>query len=1439
MKNANLKKRVLATMITASVAFSGAVAVAPSASANEAVTSRYTPLSYDSELAARQYNLKQTLRQDMGQLPTKFGPGWCIDAALPEPQDQTQYQVRRLDGTSGLYGFNLATGGDLKIHPDIEKAAINLTKLMLDDYYAGRATDAKRKNLALQAIVSNNQTILNQIRGYIAGEVKPGVYGFGWARNPVSISYQDFVKWTGFEIRGNSRTVVGQSDYHLVKNDAAFSRLNVNPGEYVSILVPSTYDIYQDVLKEPTNQRIIIVAQPGLDNYNPKVVRETTTVTATLPPATTTVTKPGTTFTETVTVRPGTNTVTETTRPTVTIPQYVQPIVEETVTEAAPNVTTTITQRPDVIRATETKTLPRTTETTTVTAPQRTVTVEQQEPVTVTKTVTEQATTTVDGATQTAHVTEKAEPVTETVRVTQAPKTETRTVTAAPQTKVVETTVTSTNRQVVERTTVVERYTRKYTYALSFAGTEKSQIIDIDKLGEWKIDFIDDSNGLVKVEKVLVDGKYVLKITPIKEGTGTVRIVITDQQGNRHEYSIDVVNKSTKEVTVNDVTVNNHYFNVGVGNIEQVITVPAGWDYKVNGPGALEPVNGSSTQYKLKLTEGLAKGKVEVKVFEKVDGKATGSENNYIFNIDTVSDRSTQTVMIGNYNSYRLDIPGIEAEPEKISGGDLIQKIEKRGDFWVITPKPGATGDAVIKAVDKNGKVFTYTLRIQPGTNVLVDVETHQINESDSVEIRGGEGFTREVVSESGQWDWAETTNGWKVTNKVNGSIVVNVYAPDKNAQDGRILVGTYTIVAKPAGANSYPTAKTEQTVFDRNTLTIKRGTPGNTLTVKEGQEYFTYTVDEKGDWVVRPVPGMTGKIVIVEKFGQTDLVEHTINVEPGKVDKITEKAQAGWTYNFSGNYRVTKGEALIDGPWDKGQIKFVSDANGEVVVEFLNSRDLPYKQVTYIVEPQQVREESFTITSKSSSTISLNSPNFTYEVVGDDVLDVTRNGDTIEVKPKPDKAGTSTVVVKNERGIVIERYTYTVVEGTSGENTASSATYKLSVDGKFTITRLNNNPIEIVEGAEWVKKTENSNEWVIEPVGPDAIGKTVKLVETRDGLVVKRYEIQVIPSATPLNFKEERTVLYRDVKDEIERGKNDGFKILRGNDVITVTELPNGKLEISAKPGKSGYATIEITNPEGNLVRVVEVAVPDNNEGEFPTPKPTIKPNPDKPGTYLVDIEGGTNSVDVKICTGDGSCTFVPRENITHDGGKTVVDPGVDRGILQAIPVYNGIINEEIVVEVDLGASGKSETNKGSSDLDAKCIASIILPLTPLLLLIPVGLLSQVQIPGLEGVSAQINEGIRQANDYVQRGLGIYDRDKAERASQIQGAFQVANPEMIGLAAGSLGVILYSAFVIDNALKHCGKENASSSYQLGEATDSDFLRYGSSGKSDDRSTQK
>ncbi|OAA17234.1 hypothetical protein CAFEA_00105 [Corynebacterium afermentans subsp. afermentans] len=1311
LHNANLKKRIMATMVAGAVAFGGAAAVAPAADADVRITSQYSTLDSAVEQVAVDYNLKQEWNRDSGQYQTPFGPGWCIDRHLDVPRTNTAYEVRKLDGTSGFYGFNGDMGGNLKIDEDIERAAINLTKLMLTDVKQGKNADAKAKNVALQALLSNNKETLNLLRGWVAGSRNVHVPGV----KPVTP--QQFLQWTGFEVRKSYFEQSGQANYYLAKNDAASSRLNVKDGEYVTILLPRSYNVYEDLSKEPTNQRIVTIAQPGLEGFEPDVKEEP---------------KPSTSTT--TTVAPG---------PTVTA---------------------------------------------------------------------------------------------------------TATATAAPETKVESTTVTSTQREEKTTTKVVERYFRHFSYAFDFRFSEKSEEIEVKDLGSWEIDFVDDSNGLVDVTKeVREDGTAILKITPKKEGRGKVRIVVVDNEGNRHEYVIDVVNDSTTVETTGEVTVNNHYFNVGVAGVNQNIDIPAGWDYEIVEGKGLVTTEEKDGKLNVKINDGVLKGNVKIEVFEKDDkDEKTGNKNVYEFNIDATSDKYTQTRVIGNANSYKLDIEAdIPNKPEIVSGEDLIESIEKRDGSWIITPKPNAEGKVVLKAVDADGNTYTYTLDIKPGANVLVDVETYLIEEGTTVDVKaGGEGWKLEQTGgNEDQWKIEETDGGFKIHNEDNGTGIFNLYAPDENAKDGRVLVGVYTISAKPKEEVEYEVPKFTQDLVDRNTAEFKPGNEGNTFEIVEGKDNATLVKTEDGKFRVLPNPGFVGEIVVAEKSPNDKTVaEWTLNVTKGGIDEFEIKdAESKDPLQISvKNQRIVKGEHLIDRIED-GKLYFKEGAEGQVIIENLNSRDLPFQRWTIKVTPSTPREENIKLEGSSKLTLTIPEGS-DYEVTDDSLVEVTKDGNTIVVTPKDGAEGTTQVKVKNDRGVYVI-YNIDVVPGANGNGGSSESreqNFKLTEDGSFTITRINKNEIRVEDGEEHVnvELDEKTGKWVLTPNGKDSVGKTVTVVEVdKNDKVVKRHTIEIVEQPTPLKFVEERVVYERDINDKIVPGKNNTLHVVRGKDLIT-NAVPDSKGQLFIQPTEDKHGTIlvEERDSEGNPVRLVEMEIPRTSEGLTP-PQLDWKGTPDK--GYDIKVEGGENSVEVYVCYND-DCTKKKRlepgkEIEVSEDGKLRVLPGAHLNggkKLMVVPVENGKVLDKDKMIINITQQDTTVQEQGSSsELDGKCIASLVGLSAPLLLAIPVGILSQVQIPGLEGVSAQINNAMREANDRIQRGLGIYNEDRAQRAAGFQNAFQGINTEQLGMAAGALGAITVGLLIVDQVMRACGQEESTSSYQLGKATDSDFLMYGSSGK--------
>ena len=1456
----------MAALISTTVIAGGTVVTAPDALADIRVTQEYSQLPGDEKADAFNFNSKLA-RNQQGDFQanlvyaTGFGPGWCIDISQPQPTQNSQYELRKLDGVSGLVGYNNVDGGQLKIDASVEKAAISTTKRMLTAYHSGNYAEAKRINFALQALLSNHKETLDGVRGYIYGDakVKEG------SAVPPQLTAAEFTKLTGFEIKKNYTNQAGQSKYYLSKS-ASFEQVtsNVQEGEYVTILMPKHYNLSDNLGDEGTTQRIITIAQPGLIGFEPRpggpnVSVKTSTVTAPAEATTVTKTLPGKTTTQTVQAPGETVTETATKDETVTVVKHIQPIEE--ITETVKPTRTDVKDVTETVTETSIKRAEETTVTSTVTEPQRTVTVEEREP-DVTKTVTEGAATTVTetGAPSTETTTKTAEPKTVTQTSTLAPRTTVKTVTGAPRATVT-TTVENVINETVERTTEVERYFRKFDYAFDFSQKSEDRVIEIEKLSNWKIDFVDDSNGLVEVTKT-EDGKG-LNIKPVKEGEGDVRIVVVDNDGNRHEYTIHVINKKQTAIKETDVVVNNHYFNVTIAGASQTIEIPKGWDYEIEEGGALITTEEKDGKIVVTPNEGVVSGKAKITVHEP--GERPRNENNYIFNIAPDSKFDHHRV-IGNSNSYKLDLEKTQGEPTIIEGEDIIDSLEKNDKgIWVLTPKSDKTGKVVVSIKDENGDTHQFTIDVRQGTNVLVDVETVSLDptsDEDVLELNTADGeYELEIVQGEDIVDVTETDDQITLKPNAEGVIVANLF----QIVDGqRILVGTYTIIASEASETTIKTQEVQQEISNRQTVDITKGSDDHTIEVVEGKDNVTVVeVEKDGKKVTRLMPDadFTGIVVVEEKRGDAAVVRYTITVTESDVEEkkqdVSEDSQVFVNRNNELQHIVvTEGQNLLkNAPSDDEKQfvpEFVEGAEGKVVIELQNSRDLPIQRWILTVTPKKAAEFTYDITDRSE--VSLTAPaGATHEVTeGKDLIDIKGEGNDIVVTPKPGAEGTG--VIEFTDGRKKTRYVINITPvagGANGDGTSGESTFKVSELGHFTVTIRNENTYKIVKGEEYVEVVEKDGQWVLTPKEGTS-GNVVTVIEVnKSGEVVNRHMIEITEQGRQLSFREERKVVQPEIESWETPGQGNTLHIVRGYDLIENPE-PDEKGRLNLKPieGKTGSILIEERDNNGNPIRIIEAEIPQTAGGAEVEPPKIQHKEQDGSITLVIDGKGGFN---VEACFDKKLDAKKPEDcknvkpidpNKVHDNGdgSYTIEHGAipeDATGIIVTPIGNGIVDTEnqVVINLDIktdttntgNGQGAGDVNVGSSD--PKCIASLVGLASPLLLLIPLGVLSQVNIPGLEGVRGQLNAAIQDANDRIQQGLGIYDRDRASRAAGVQGAFAVENSQMIGVAAGALGVITAGLLIGDAVLRACGQEESTSSYQLGEATDNDTLRYGSSGK--------
>ena len=1398
LHNANLKKRIMTAMVTGVMA-TGAVVSAPLAeAASEKTSSQQIVGAYEklsgADLARYDQIRQQTVSEDQAidLLPSSVGAGWCIDWGLGNPWDTGNYEVRKLTGASGRVG-----DGD-RISEDIHIAAINVVKALQKDYKAyadgdtSKADAIKAKNAILRALLSNQLGYLNQARE----DVK-------------KFHNSQFESLTGFRIDRHDAPK-GEPNYYLIKLDRHDEiAKTVKPGEYVTVLVPLGYDF--NIVPEKSFQRLIPVPQPGLEeDPKPKPSEETT-------------------------------------------PKTTEPIVE-TVTITESPVTTTVTRPQEVVT---TVTQPGTTVTqpgTTVTQPGTTVT----EPG---PTVTEPGTT----VTQPGTTVTRPEQVT-TVTSTNPAVTETVTTTITPEPKITTTTVTDVEKYFVEKYYERVKEVSEYYYFAGFTYGEKSKVIEMpEKIGnKWTFEIIKGSD-IVIVERS-EDGKLVITPREDFEGEGEVEILITDDKGNQHIYRIKVTDTVAVKDSLN-VKVNNFFYTLNAGSEDRITTIPwkpgedIDWGLGYDKDGNLiQPEHGE-----VEILKDEENGTVTVKAGEDYTGnvivRITEDSGEVRENIVTVENKTSKfdvTREILNTSTAKIEYRG--GDYKILGDGDKKVTIEQDGDVWVVTPKDGATGDVEIVFTDENGFEYKYTLKLIDDKNAGPTVTQRDLEykskEPDTLFIEYVENHTAEIVAGDDVAKIEKKGDNWVVTpiNPKGGQATVHI--KDENGR----LVAVWIVDVAPQPEEDVENQTVDREVNDRATIEISRGSIDfNRLEVVEGGEYLTEGADgsDFGDkdnlnLKFKPVPeGETRTVKVEEKVqtadGEKTVKTYTYTVKPSPVREMNYTITADNELKLYGTkFRVAKGgDLLAEQPEkDASEIKVTPkrDAKGTLVIENVSDDGYVFERYTFEITPgrsAEVTPEDTTMGWNQTATIASEDGEKVEILEGEDLVDVTREGDKLLVTGEnKKKTGKALIQVSDERG-VYAKYEITLTEPKRN----GLYTYKISTSTEFQATLVNEeNRFQVIKGADAFQAPEEKNgQWILRPKA-DKVGETGIVVEyNKDGKEINRYKLEIVESKTTGARQQTDFLIEGDAKELKKLDEGNKVVVVSGSDLVDLKDN-GGSVELTAKNGSAGKVVrVEERNSNGDLVRTVSYAI--YPEGTRTSEGAVISENHDLPVVIdtsikndspvnvtfpdnvdkLIFTKGEDHFEDVKVT--DEGVTLVPRKDLKE--GK------YEASYILVGPDGQSYGEREIEINVNVESGTRVEEKGSSAELDGKCIAGIVGLTAPLLLAIPLGILSQVQIPGLEGVSAQINGAIQQANDQIQRGLGIYDEDRAQRAAGIQGAFSIENPQMLGMAAGALGAISLGLLAVDGVMRACGAEEYTSSYMIGKATDNETLMNGSSGKAD------
>ena len=241
---------------------------------------------------------------------------------------------------------------------------------------------------------------------------------------------------------------------------------------------------------------------------------------------------------------------------------------------------------------------------------------------------------------------------------------------------------------------------------------------------------------------------------------------------------------------------------------------------------------------------------------------------------------------------------------------------------------------------------------------------------------------------------------------------------------------------------------------------------------------------------------------------------------------------------------------------------------------------------------------------------------------------------------------------------------------------------------------------------------------------------------------------------------------------------------------------------------------------------------------------------------TNKEEIEGGSNPADDNSTpseAGDVKDTTPPTVDAIKPGDKTISGTG-DRP------------NEKIIVELPDGTKVETETDKdgkwiievpagvelkpgdkvivsdgaGNSTTEqvgidtGKCVATSLGFGLPLLALIPLGLATQMEIPGLSNVVADANAQLQAANTQIQQQLGLFN---PEIAAQVDAANKQLAQFGADLGTVAAGIALIAAGILAGTLiyDNCSPNGGGSSVKDLELKGSSGKTYAGSSKKDQK----
>lgn len=408
------------------------------------------------------------------------------------------------------------------------------------------------------------------------------------------------------------------------------------------------------------------------------------------------------------------------------------------------------------------------------------------------------------------------------------------------------------------------------------------------------------------------------------------------------------------------------------------------------------------------------------------------------------------------------------------------------------------------------------------------------------------------------------------------------------------------------------------------------------------------------------------------------------------------------------------------------------------------------------------------------------------------DSVTVTETPDTVTVTEVPNPATetvTETPDVETETVTVTttetQEPTPTTVTQTTTQTETSTATQTETTTATATATQTET---ETATATETAKETETQTDTTT----ATTTATDTQVVTTTETTTVTGEPVTEVQTVTPAPVTETVTAEVT-VVNEVP-----GEQVTVTN-TSTVTETVDNTVEKTVEKTINNTVTETVDN---TIEKTVDNVITSVIQGEpvTVTNNATVTETQTETTTVVSDREPSAATATVTV-------TATETQVVTTTVGAGAGDAGAgDAG------AGNAGAKETVVVTTTAGLfSGSSDGDiRGGSSIgreggssadgivDDRCIPAVIGLGIPLLATIPLSLLQQVSIPGLDAYSAEINSRITQANNQIQQQLGIFDENTARMVQEFNaqvnriGAENQQILQWAGIAAAIVGIASY-----------------------------------------------